>query len=146
MAELERSALVRFSCEQMFALVNDVARYPEFMPGCTGAQILEQTPDQLTARLTLRKAGIEQSFVTRNALTPPAEMTMTLVEGPFHDFAGRWQFTPLGDLGCKVAFHLAFTLSNNLLALAAGKLFESVASQQVACLCQRAEQLYGTDE
>ncbi len=142
MAKIERSALVRFSCEQMFALVNDVARYPEYMPGCVNAEVLSQTDASLSARLTLKAAGIEQSFVTCNQLQPPERMDMALVEGPFKRFNGSWQFLPLGDLGCKVIFSVEFELSNGLVALAAGKVFESVASQQVDSLCKRAEQLY----
>lgn len=142
MAKIERSALVRFSCAQMFTLVNDVARYPEFMPGCVGAEVLAESGTSLTARLTLKAAGIEQSFVTCNALTPPERMDMALVEGPFKRFSGRWEFLPLGDLGCKVVFTLDFDLNNGLVAMAAGKVFEAVASQQVDCLCRRAEQLY----
>ncbi|UTA47043.1 type II toxin-antitoxin system RatA family toxin [Simiduia sp. 21SJ11W-1] len=142
MARIERSALVRFSTEQMFALVNDVARYPEFMPGCVAAEVLEASESHLTARLTLKAAGVEQSFVTTNALTPPTRMDMVLVEGPFSHFSGQWQFIALGDIGCKIVFSLDFDLKNGLVALAAGKVFEAVASQQVDCLCRRAEQLY----
>ena len=144
MAKIERSALVRFTCEQMYTLVNDVARYPEFMPGCIAAEVLDQSTSQLTARLTLSKAGMTQSFITRNELNPPTSMQMTLVEGPFQNFNGCWRFTPLGDLGCKIAFELDFCLSSSLLALAAGRMFEAVASQQVECLCKRADQLYGS--
>ncbi|MDN3640914.1 type II toxin-antitoxin system RatA family toxin [Simiduia curdlanivorans] len=143
MVTIERSALVGFSCAQMYELVNDVARYPEFMAGCSGAEILAQDEHTLTARLSLSKAGFQHSFVTRNRLEPPHEMHMQLVEGPFKHFDGYWRFKALGDLGCKVSFQLCFEFDSRLLAVAASKLFEKVASQQVDSLCLRAQQLYG---
>lgn len=143
MISIERSALVPYSCEQMFALVNDVASYPAYMPGCKAVEILSQSDTELCARLTLSKAGLSQQFATRNALAPPHQMLMRLEEGPFSHFEGAWQFQPLGELGCKVIFSLRFSLQRGLVAAAAGRLFEAVASEQVAALCRRAQQLYG---
>lgn len=143
MPDIERTALVAYSCEQMFALVNDVARYPEFMPGCLAVDIIDQSPLQLSARLTLGKAGITQAFSTRNRLEFPHLMDMELVEGPFQDFSGRWQFQALGELGCKVSFRLRFRMANRLLDATIGKLIESSAGEQVNALCRRAEQIYG---
>lgn len=145
MVKIARSALVSFTCAQMYELVNDVARYPEFMAGCSGAEILACDAHSLTARLTLKKAGFEHSFVTRNQLQPPHDMRMQLVEGPFKQFEGAWHFTALGELGCKVAFELQFEMHSGLLAAALGKVFEQAASQQVESLCRRAQQLYGRD-
>lgn len=144
MVKIERSALVAFSCNQMFDLINDVARYPEFMAGCTHAEVLEQNADMLKARLTLAKAGVNQSFVTKNQLKAPHEMRMQLVEGPFRHLEGYWRFKALGDVGCKVSFELTFEFENRLLAVAASKLFELVASQQVDSLCLRAQKIYGS--
>ncbi|BFM12814.1 type II toxin-antitoxin system RatA family toxin [Simiduia litorea] len=143
MVKIERSALVSFSCAQMYDLINDVARYPEFMAGCSAAEILAQDEHSLTARLSLAKAGLQHSFVTQNRLSPPYEMHMQLVQGPFKQFEGYWRFKALGDLGCKVSFELSFEFESRLLAVAASKLFEKVASQQVDSLCLRAQQLYG---
>lgn len=143
MPDIERTALVAYSCEQMFALVNDVARYPEFMPGCLAVDIIDQSPLQLSARLTLGKAGITQAFSTRNRLEFPHFMDMELVDGPFQDFSGQWQFQALGELGCKVSFRLRFRMANRLLDATIGKLIESSAGEQVNALCRRAEQIYG---
>lgn len=143
MADIERTALVAYRCEQMFALVNDVARYPEYMPGCLAVEIIDQSPTQLSARLTLGKAGIKQVFATRNRLEPPHLMDMVLIDGPFEDFTGRWHFQPLGELGCKVTFSLRFRMTSRLLEATVGKLMESSASEQVDALCQRAELIYG---
>jgi ribosome-associated toxin RatA of RatAB toxin-antitoxin module len=141
---VKRSALVAFSAQQMFALVNDIEAYPQYMDGCSSAKILKREGDWLEARLELSKAGVSQSFVTRNYLQPPERMSMTLVDGPFKRLEGCWQFTPLTVDACKVSFELEFELQNKLLGLAVGKLFESVASKQVDALCLRAKQVYRT--
>lgn len=139
---VKRSALVTYSAQQMFALVNDIEAYPQYMDGCTSAKILKREGDWLEARLELSKAGVTQSFVTRNLLQPPERMSMTLVDGPFKRLEGCWQFTPLAVDACKVSFELEFELQNKLLGLAVGKLFETVASKQVDALCARAKHVY----
>jgi len=143
MTEIERSALVMFSAEQMFDLVNDVASYPQFLPGCRGAEILYSDAETLEARLDLSRAGIRQSFVTRNRLERPRRMVLTLVDGPFEQFRGEWLFTPLADDACKVSFTLSFGMKNRLVAAAAGKLFSDLANQMVGAMCTRAEDVYG---
>lgn len=139
---VERSALVGYSAQQMFDLVNDIEAYPHYMDGCVGAQVLQRHADWLEARLDLSKGGIRQSFVTRNQLAPPHSMTMSLIDGPFTHLEGKWQFTALGEHACKVSFILAFELQNRLLGMAAGKIFETMVSKQVDALCQRAKNIY----
>jgi ribosome-associated toxin RatA of RatAB toxin-antitoxin module len=143
MTKIERSALVMFSAAQMYDLVNDVASYPQFLPGCRGAEVLFQDGETLEARLDLSRAGISQSFVTRNRLQRPEKMTLTLVDGPFSSFNGVWAFTPLAENACKVAFTLEFEVSNRLLGAAVGKLFGSIANQMVDAMCERAGKIYG---
>lgn len=142
MPVVERSALINYSAQQMFDLVNDIEAYPQYMDGCVGAQVLQRETDWLEARLDLSKGGVRQSFVTRNQLKPPRVMTMSLVDGPFSRLDGRWQFTPLNDQACKVSFTLDFELQNRLLGMAVGKLFEGMVNKQVDALCQRAKQIY----
>ena len=139
---VNRSALVNYSAQQMFDLVNDIEAYPQYMDGCVGAEILKRDGDWLEARLDLSKAGVTQSFVTRNHLQSPVLMSMTLVDGPFKSLHGFWRFTPLGESACKVSFDLEFEMKSKLLGMAVGKLFESVASKQVDALCSRAKMVY----
>ncbi|SDZ99809.1 type II toxin-antitoxin system RatA family toxin [Microbulbifer marinus] len=143
MTEIERSALVMHSAEQMFDLVNDVASYPEFLPGCRDAEVLYSDEHVLEARLELSRAGIHQSFITRNQLERPLHMTLTLVDGPFKEFTGHWDFVPLAVDACKVRFSLSFSLKNRLIAAAVGKLFSDLANQMVGAMCARAEEIYG---
>ncbi len=141
---VERSALVQYSAQQMFDLVNDIEAYPEYMDDCVGAQVLQRGTGWLEARLDLQKAGFTQSFVTRNELHPPTRMDLTLVEGPFSFLKGRWTFDPIDAQACRVGLELSFEMKNRLLGAAVGKLFESVSRKQVDALCRRAQAVYGT--
>ncbi|MFT5116831.1 MAG: ribosome-associated toxin RatA of RatAB toxin-antitoxin module [Kiritimatiellia bacterium] len=142
MAIISRSALVDYSAQQMFDLINDIETYPQFMSGCLAAEIIDQGPTFVEARLTLGKSGFQQSFVTRNELQPPHSMLMRLVEGPFKTFEGHWQFQPLSDSACKVSVDLEFEFSSPIIAMTAGRWFEKNAGQQVDALCQRADEVY----
>lgn len=140
---VQRSALVNYSASQMFDLVNDIEAYPQYMDGCVGARILRRGEDWLEAQLDLGMGGFTQSFVTRNQLTPPHRMTLSLVDGPFSRLEGCWSFTALNEHACKVNLELSFDLKSRLLGMAAGKLLESVTGKQVDALCARARVIYG---
>jgi ribosome-associated toxin RatA of RatAB toxin-antitoxin module len=88
MAEISRSALVMHSAQAMYDLVNDVASYPQFMDGCAGVEIFEHNDHSMLARLDLKKAGVQISFVTRNSLDAPHQIEMQLQDGPFKMFKG----------------------------------------------------------
>jgi ribosome-associated toxin RatA of RatAB toxin-antitoxin module len=126
----------------MFDLVNDVERYPEFMGGCADAEVLERGDNWLEARLELHKAGFRHAFVTRNTLFEPERIHLKLVEGPFKHLEGEWDFKELSDTACKVTFWLEFEFKNRLLAMAAAKLFELIASEQVDAMAHRARKIY----
>jgi len=144
MVAIVRSALVDFSAQQMFDLVNDIEAYPHFMVGCLAAEVLERADDFVEASLTLGKSGFQQRFVTRNELYPPELMVMNFVNGPFKTFNGRWSFQALSDTACKVCLNLEFEFSNQLLAIMAGPWFEEVSGRQVESLCQRAREVYAS--
>ena len=100
MAALERSALVLpFSAERLFALVNDVRRYPEFVPWCAGAEVLALKRMRSSKRPSSERGGVEHRFTTRNTLTPVTAMRLELVDGPFTTFTGDWTFKALAG-GC----------------------------------------------
>ncbi|HNH71970.1 MAG TPA: type II toxin-antitoxin system RatA family toxin [Pseudomonadales bacterium] len=143
MTRIRRTVLLPYPVEKLYALINDIERYPEFMEGCVGAQLLCVEPDTLVARLDLAKGPLRQSFTTRNHLHPPHSIRMELEAGPFSQFAGQWQLDALGTQGCKVSLDLEFELASKLISLAAGKLFQSVADQMVDAICLRAHTLLG---
>ena len=140
---VERSALVAYSPEQMFAVVNDVVAYPEFLPWCSGARILSQSGIEMVARLDLEKAGIKQSFTTRNTWVRPATMEMNLVEGPFSHLKGVWSLQALGEVGCRVSVKLEFELNSLVMNATLGRVFSVASDKMVDAFCQRAERIYG---
>lgn len=132
-----------YSAQEMFDLVCDVERYPEFMPGCVKTDLIGRGEGWMEAQLHLGKGKLNTRFTTYNRCDPPNSMDLTLKEGPFKSFYGLWTFTQLADRACKMQLKLEFEFSSKLVALAAGRLFESMANQQVDAFCQRAKQLYG---
>lgn len=143
MAEVNRSALVLHTAQQMFDLVEDVRRYPEFLPWCAATEVICETEDTLEATLHLAKGGLKYSFTTRNQLERPERMTLTLVKGPFKSLAGVWTFTPLSDEASKVELNLNFEFSGKLTGVAMSKVFNSVATTLVDAFVSRADQIYG---
>ncbi len=138
---INKTALLPHSAETMFALVSDIARYPEFLPGCSGAEILEQDGSVVVARLDLSKAGVTQSFVTRNTNTPFDSIQLSLEDGPFESLGGEWRFDALSEEACRVSLDLTFQLRSGLLKMAASRLFETVANDMVDAMVKRANQL-----
>ena len=138
MPQISRTALVPYSAEQMYQLVNDVQSYPQFLPGCTGSRILESTPGQMTAAVDVSKAGISKTFTTRNQLTSNQSILMNLVDGPFKKLIGGWKFTPLS----QEAFHLDFEFTNKLIELAFGRVFKELAANMVQAFTVRAKEVY----
>lgn len=142
MSQISRSALVPYSAEQMYRLVNDVNSYPQFLPGCTGSRVLDASNDQMTASVDVSKAGISKTFVTRNTLTDNQSIHMQLVDGPFRKLSGGWRFTPLSEEACKVELNLDFEFTNMLVELAFGRVFKELASSMVQAFTQRAKEVY----
>ncbi|WP_034916441.1 type II toxin-antitoxin system RatA family toxin [Erwinia sp. 9145] len=143
MSQISRSALVPYSAEKMFRLVNNVDAYPEFLPGCTGSRIIDSSEQQMTASVDVSKAGISKTFVTRNTLTENQRINMQLVDGPFRKLSGGWQFTPLSEDACKVELNLDFEFSNMLVELAFGRIFKELAGSMVQAFTHRAKEVYG---
>ena len=144
MTSIDRSALLPFSAESLFSLVADIERYPEFLKGCVGAEILDSDGDLVTARLALSRGGITHSFVTRNTSLRPEWIALQLVDGPVNHFAGQWAFKSLAPDACKVALTLDFNLKSGLINVAAGKLFDRVAHDLVDAVVKRAHNICGS--
>lgn len=142
MTVINRTALVLHSAEEMFDLVNDVRRYPEFLPWCSRTEVLSESADHIEATLYLAKGGLSYSFTTRNQLDRPSIMRIALVDGPFKTLEGEWRFTELSAEASKVELHLNFEFSGKLTSLAMSKVFNSVASTLVDAFVTRSDQIY----
>ncbi|MDE2155747.1 MAG: type II toxin-antitoxin system RatA family toxin [Xanthomonadaceae bacterium] len=143
MIEIRRSALVKYSPAQMFDLVNEVEAYPKRFPWCVGADVLDRQENVLVVRLDLKFAGFRQAFTTRNTVEPARCLQMSLVDGPFRSLEGVWDFIPLGNQGCKVAFALDFDYAGRLGSGALKLGFQGLAGRMVDDFCREAERSYG---
>ena len=143
MALVEKSVLVEYSAERMHSLVNDVARYPDFLPWCSGAHVETRQDGVLCASLSIDYHGIKQSFKTENRSSPPQRIEIRLVSGPFRQLDGEWRFTPLAPEACKIEFRLHYEFSNRLLEKLVGPVFKHIANSLLDAFLRRAQQLYG---
>lgn len=142
MPHVSRSALVPYAAARMYALVNDVNAYPEFLPWCSAARILEAGDDYMVAELAIERGGVAQRFTTRNQLVADQQITLELVEGPFEHFVGRWQFIALAEDACKVALELDFDYAGRLMRKMLGPVFNRSADTLVDAFCARARALH----
>jgi ribosome-associated toxin RatA of RatAB toxin-antitoxin module len=141
MPTVSKSVHVPRSAEQMFALVDDVERYPQFLPWCSGTRVLERGDEVTRARLEIDYHGLKTHFTTANRKQPPHRMDLDLEEGPFERLKGRWTFTPLGAEGSRVELTLDYELAsgslNRFVAPVLGHIMETLVDRFVA----RAESL-----
>lgn len=143
MRTVNRSAIVPFSADAMFALVKDVQAYPEFLPWCATTTLRSVTADELVASLKVGFGAFSSEFTTRNRFAEPEWMTMQLVEGPFSSLEGRWSFQQLGAAGCEIALEISFDFANTLADISLGVAFEKICNDLIDAFISRAHALYG---
>jgi ribosome-associated toxin RatA of RatAB toxin-antitoxin module len=140
---IRQGAVVPYTAEQMYELVNGVESYPEFLPWCTAAEVQERSETELTAVLTFEAAGARQSFTTRNRMQPGRRIDVHLVTGPFKYLDGFWEFIPEGAGNCRLRLEMQFEFRNRLVQVALNKAFSMIVNSLVDAFTRRAEQLYG---
>jgi ribosome-associated toxin RatA of RatAB toxin-antitoxin module len=147
MKHVKKSVLLWYSPAEMYALVTDVPRYPEFLPWCERGEVLQAHEGGETARVHLAYAGVRHAFTTRNTHVTDRQVQMALVDGPFSQLDGTWDFIPLGAEGqppaCKVEFDLRYAFSSRPLEAVLSPVFDKVANTFVDSFVKRAEQVYG---
>ena len=148
MKHVRKSVLLWYSPREMYGLVTDIARYPEFLPWCSKADVLEQRANGVTARLGLAYMGVPHSFTTRNEHVDGELVTVSLVDGPFSLLEGSWRFIPLGrsdapTQACKIEFELRYAFASKALETVVSPVFDRVADTFVDSFVKRAEQVHG---
>jgi ribosome-associated toxin RatA of RatAB toxin-antitoxin module len=141
--EIKRTALVTFTPEQMFDLVVDVERYCEFLPCVAGAEVHAKTERDLQASLIMERAGIRQSFTTRNVMQRPDWMSLELVNGPFKQLDGLWTFTAIGTAGSKIELEMKFEFANPVASMLFGRAFEQSVGELIDAFVARARKIHG---
>jgi ribosome-associated toxin RatA of RatAB toxin-antitoxin module len=162
MKHVKKSILLWYGSREMFELVAAVREYPAFMPWCERADVLDESPQGMTARLHLAYHGVRHAFTTRNTYSvgpAPGEhrVAMALVDGPFSALEGLWQFMPvgtpaadeaLGTVGpdaraCRIGFHLSYSFASTALETVVSPVFDRIANTFVDAFVARAERVYG---
>lgn len=146
MKTVNKSVLIWYSPQEMFDLVTDVEHYPQFLPWCDHARVLQSVEGGMTAEVGISFGGIRQSFVTENRHVPGQEVGMKLVKGPFSTLEGCWHFRPVGagdQRACRIELDLSYGFDNRALGALVGPVFDKIAGSLVDAFVKRAEQVYG---
>lgn len=144
MKRIRRSAIVEHPAAELYALVDDIESYPQFLPWCVAARVNDRTPATTRATLTVGVKGVRQSFTTQNDNRAAQAIDMRLVEGPFRSFSAAWRFSALSAGACKIDFSLEYEFSSRILARLLEPLFDRIADTMVDAFARRADQLHGT--
>ena len=129
--------------EQMFELVADVARYPEFLPWCVATRVRKRDNDTTYADMVIGYKMFREKFVTKVVLDRPRRIDVTYREGPFKYLNNHWIFEPAADGGCIIDFYVDFEFHSKLLQKMIGVIFNEAVKIMVSAFEKRANQLYG---
>ena len=139
MPTVTKSVIVPHSARRMFELVDGVEDYPDFLPWCSGARVIERTPKVTRARLDIDYHGLTSHFSTRNVKHPPLRMELHLEDGPFERLEGEWRFTPLGEEGCRIELAVDYALASSTMARVLAPVFGHIMETLVDGFVARAE-------
>jgi ribosome-associated toxin RatA of RatAB toxin-antitoxin module len=145
MPTISRSALVMYSVEQMYQLINDIVAYPQFIPNCGDSKIISVQGNEVIASLLVSKGGLKKWFTTKNTLIDDNKVRLELVDGPFKKLTGYWQLTELSEEACKISLQLDYEFSSKVFDLAFGRVFNSLTNNMVQAFTQRAKEVYQFD-
>lgn len=137
-----------YSAQQMYALVADVASYPQFLPWCAAARIRKRSPivngEVLEADLVISFKLFREKFGSKVTLNPQAqEIDVEYLDGPFRYLNNHWHFTPQPDGGCEVDFFVDFEFRSTVLQAVIGIVFGEAMHRIVRAFETRAQALYG---
>lgn len=131
-----------YSPQQLFDLVADIEKYPEFLPWCRAARILERKDNEFLGELIISFAHITESYTSRVTLSAPHSIDVVMVKGPFEHLTNQWKFT-LIENGTLIDFTLDFKFRSRILEKLIGSLFGKATSKMAGAFKKRAEELYG---
>ena len=141
---ISRNALVPYTVEEMYRLVDDIESYPQFLPWCRSTEVLERNECEVRASIEIAKGALNKSFTTLNRMQKNKIIEMRLVKGPFRHLEGFWRFDALKNAeASKISLDLDFEFENRLIAMAVGSIFNQIANTMVDAFTKRAVEVYG---
>ncbi|MFZ3088865.1 MAG: type II toxin-antitoxin system RatA family toxin [Methylotenera sp.] len=142
MAQVRKTVIINHSAGDMYLLVDNVLKYPEFLPWCGGVDLIQQDAQSTVATLHIAYHGLHQKFTTENTKTFPSSMNIQLKDGPFKHLDGNWQFLALNEEACKIEFSLNYEFANHFLEKIIAPVFNHIASTFVDEFVARADEIY----
>ncbi len=135
---------MHYSPAEMYALVNDVAAYPKFLPWCKSSEVISSSSTEMTASIEIARGSLNRTFTTKNTLNKNRKIEINLVDGPFKTLHGAWTFYPLKrNDACKIELDLEFKFDSGLISLAATAVFAQIANSLVDAFSKRAVEVHG---
>jgi ribosome-associated toxin RatA of RatAB toxin-antitoxin module len=138
MREVKHSALVGKPPAVLFALINDIESYPQFLPWCTHSKVVSRSEREIVATVGVKQGPLHGEFTTRNELETDRRILMHLVSGPFKMLEGEWLLTPIGNDGCRAELTMKFAFKSSLSALLFEQKFAETATSLVDAFVARA--------
>ena len=132
-----------YTPEQMFDLVADVARYPEFLPWVTAVRVRSNSDEAMVADVIVGFKGLRETFSSRVEKHRPDRLRVDYLEGPLKHLQNDWKFEPDGQGGCKIDFCVDFAFKNRVFEMLAGQVFDRAVRKMVNAFEERAARLYG---
>lgn len=132
-----------YTPEQLFDLVADVEKYPEFLPWCVAARIHSKSVTEIVADLSVGYKFFRETFRSRVHLTPQTRIDVEYISGPFHSLNNHWVFKKAPEFGTNIDFFIDFHFRNSLFQHATQRVFEGTFNQMLSSFEKRAQQLYG---
>ena len=137
-----------YSAEQMFDLVADVKRYPEFLPWVSAMRVRQDRPDETLADMVVGFKGLRETFTSRVRKDRPGSITVDYIDGPLKYLKNDWRFRDDGQAGsgaggCALEFTVDFQFRNRMFELLAGQVFQAALRRMTAAFEERAAKLYG---
>ena len=133
-----------YSAEQMFDLVADVAKYPQFLPWVVGTRVKSDSDTEMVADMLVGFSAIREKFTSRVEKRRPELIRVSYIDGPLRDLDNRWAFRPRGEHACEIEFDVKFAFRNPLLEKIAGQYFDRAFRKMVAAFEKRAAAIYGS--
>ncbi|MCL4526138.1 MAG: type II toxin-antitoxin system RatA family toxin [Gammaproteobacteria bacterium] len=137
-----KTAVLPYSAAQIFALIEDIRAYPQFLPWCGRTRIIQSKEDEVVAEITISHGAFGKSFTTKNRYQRPKMAEVRLVNGPFRFLEGLWQLE-LDARGTKVTLDMRFEFASRLLGAFLEPIFKQAAETMVQRFAQRARAVYG---
>lgn len=142
MPTINKTAVVPYTQEQMYELVNDVESYSQFVPWCVASKVMNRSEDEVHGYLSFAKGGMEKSFSTINRLQPHKMIELRLQDGPFKQLEGFWRFEEIEEGGSRILFDLEYEFSNMLVGMLFGPVFQQISITLIDAFVDRAKTVY----